>query len=264
MNKIATLQELIKVFQRIKEKVIVEQIPFEENGYTGVNYICRLPEPFHDTYYGWARDVQRFIYQLGEMSTLQKVRQLMFDFEHVLFISQGSPTNEGRVTTAFKSILLELNKLKISCNLSNKVFVVHGHSEDLNYQTEAFLRKLGLDPIFLRDQVNQGQTIIEKLETNTDVAFAIVLYTGCDRGGLNETGAPLMPRARQNVIFEHGFLNAILGRNRVCALVEEGVEVPSDLSGIVYIPIDTNGSWRYSVAKEMRFAGLDIDLNQVN
>ena len=152
------------------------------------------------------------------------------------------------------------NKAKIN---NSKVFIVHGHSELLLSQTESFLLKLGFDPIILRNQANQGQTIIEKLESNSDVAFAIVLYTGCDHGSLNDAKAELKPRARQNVVFEHGYLNAKLGRNRVCALVEKGVEYPGDLSGVVYIPIDENGAWKLRVAREMMEVGLDIDFKRV-
>ena len=156
------------------------------------------------------------------------------------------------------------NDHRISDN--SKVFIVHGHSQLLIFQTEAFLRKLQLEPIILRDQVNQGQTIIEKLEKYTDVAFAIVLYTACDFGCTKEDKGKedkLRPRARQNVVFEHGYLNAKLGRDRVCALVEEGVEEPSDLAGVVYIPIDPNGAWRIKVANEMKAAGLKVDMTRL-
>jgi len=156
----------------------------------------------------------------------------------------------------------DINQINMDKQKS-KVFIVHGHDDGLISQTEAFLMKLGFEPIILRDQVNQGQTIIEKLESNTDVAFAIVLYTACDQGRLNDENAPLKPRARQNVVFEHGFLNAKLGRKRVCALVDEGVEYPGDLSGVVYIDRDKNGAWKLKVAKEMQAAGLDVDLNKL-
>jgi len=42
----------------------------------------------------------------------------------------------------------------------------------------------------------------------------------------------LRPRARQNVIFELGFSIANAGRERVCVLYEEGVELPSDFHGV--------------------------------
>ena len=44
------------------------------------------------------------------------------------------------------------------------------------------------------------------------------------------------PRARQNVIFELGYLFAKLGRKNVLCLIKRDVEKPSDINGIVYLP----------------------------
>ena len=70
-----------------------------------------------------------------------------------------------------------------------------------------------------------------------------------------------MGRARQNVVFEHGYLIGKLGRKRVCALIKNNVERPNDISGVVYIPYE--GSWKIDLAKEMRAAGYKIDMNDV-
>jgi predicted nucleotide-binding protein len=71
----------------------------------------------------------------------------------------------------------------------------------------------------------------------------------------------LESRARQNVIFELGFFFGKLGRKRVCALLAEGIKGPSDIDGVVYVPMDENGAWQMLLAREMRHAGLNIDLN---
>ena len=42
-------------------------------------------------------------------------------------------------------------------------------------------------------------------------------------------------RANQNVVFEHGYLMATLGRENVCALVQGDIETPNDISGVVYV-----------------------------
>lgn len=122
---------------------------------------------------------------------------------------------------------------------------------------------MGLDPIILHEQANLGKTIIEKIESNSDVGFGIVLYTPCDRGGLNKSDSELQPRARQNVVFEHGYLIGKIGRERVCALVKDSIETPGDISGVVYIPMDEIGMWRYSIAKEMKGVGYNIDMNKI-
>lgn len=70
-------------------------------------------------------------------------------------------------------------------------------------------------------------------------------------------------RARQNVVFEHGYLIGKLGRSHVCALVKQDVEKPNDISGVVYVSYDENGGWKLEIAKEMRKAGNAIDLNSL-
>lgn len=156
---------------------------------------------------------------------------------------------------------------KIKAKINNsKVFIVHGHDELMIAQLESFLQKLGLEPIILREQANEGQTIIEKLESNSNVKYAIVLYTACDFGCPKEDvklANRLKPRARQNVVFEHGFFISKLGRKNVCALLEDGVEEPGDITGVLYIPIDKNGAWKLRVAKEMKNVGLNVDLNKL-
>ena len=150
-----------------------------------------------------------------------------------------------------------------SIETSKNVFIVHGHDSNTRNETELLVKQLGYEPIVLFKQPNNGDTIIEKLfrEAN-DVAFAIVLYTKCDEGKAVED-ADLKPRARQNVVFEHGLMCGLLGRKRVVALVEEGVEIPGDLSGIVYIPLDSAKRWQLDIAREMKASGLNVDLNNL-
>lgn len=145
---------------------------------------------------------------------------------------------------------------------SKKVFIVHGHN-DVNKKAAALLvNQLELEPIILDEQANKGRTIIEKFEEHSDVAFAIVLLTADDEGkACNE--ATLNPRARQNVIFELGFFVGKLGRERVCTLYEEGVEIPSDFTGVVYVLLDKHCAWKTELAKEMQAAGLPVDLNKL-
>lgn len=139
----------------------------------------------------------------------------------------------------------------------NKVFIVHGHDESVRDKVELFLRRVGLEPVILCNQPNDGLTIIEKIEENTDVAFALVLYTGCDEGKL-KTDTELKPRARQNVVFEHGYLIHKLSRKRVAALVEDGVETPGDVSGILYISL-SDATWKQQVLRELVSCGLDVN-----
>ena len=146
---------------------------------------------------------------------------------------------------------------------SNKIFIVHGRDHNLLTQVENALMKLGLNPIVLQEQANNGKTIIEKIEECTDVGFGIVLYTPCDEGRLKSEEEELKPRARQNVVLEHGYLMGKLGRERVCCLVSDDVEFPSDIQGVVYTSAKNVGQWKYDLAKELKAAGFDIDMNKL-
>ena len=167
-------------------------------------------------------------------------------------------TNE--VLSEVKKELKEMNKQSSkteSSSRNRKIFIVHGHDDKLKLEVEAFIYKLGLEPVILSEQANKGKTIIEKIEENTDVGYGIVLYTPCDRGGTVETQYDDMKfRARQNVIFEHGYLIGKLGRNRVCALVDGDIEYPSDINGVVYIPYQ--GQWKHDIEQELKSIGYEI------
>ncbi|MFA6093006.1 MAG: nucleotide-binding protein [Elusimicrobiota bacterium] len=143
---------------------------------------------------------------------------------------------------------------------SNKAFIVHGHDEILLQQAARFLEKLRITPVILFEQPGKGQTIIEKFENNSDVPFAIVLFTPDDLGrAAKET--ELHPRARQNVVLELGYFVGKLGRAGVAVLYHESIELPSDYRGVEYIKIDPEGAWKMKLAREMKAAGLAVDMN---
>jgi predicted nucleotide-binding protein len=145
---------------------------------------------------------------------------------------------------------------------TNKVFVVHGHDDAVRESVARFLERLDLEAVILHEQATGGRTIIEKLEYYADVDFATVLLTPDDIGGVKTTEADkLQPRARQNVILELGFFVGKLGRNKVCALHIGPIELPTDYLGVCYVRLDDGGGWRLQLAKELREAGFNVDLN---
>jgi len=144
---------------------------------------------------------------------------------------------------------------------SRKIFIVHGHDQGTKETVARFLGKLGLDPVILHEQADQGKTLIEKFEAHAaDVQYAVVILTGDDTASSKANPAQMETRARQNVILELGFFVGKLGRGRTCALVEKGVALPSDIHGVVYIPLD-NGEWRLRLIRELKAAGLPVDAN---
>lgn len=152
------------------------------------------------------------------------------------------------------------NKQRVNLNIK-KVFIVHGQDEAAKLDVARFIEKLGLEAIILHEQASKGKTIIEKIETYSNVGFAIVLYTPCDVGAKKGEEKNLQSRARQNVVFEHGYLIGKLGREKVCALVKDNLEKPNDISGVVYIAMDENKGWKLDLCKELKNAGYDVDMN---
>lgn len=148
---------------------------------------------------------------------------------------------------------------------NKKVFIVHGHDNDLKQQLEIFLSRVGLKPIVLHREANKGRTIIEKFEAHSDVKYAFVLLTPDDIGcSVNDKDQPVENynfRARQNVIFELGFFIGKLGRANVCTLYVEGVELPNDISGLVYQRVTNNiEDVGFHIIKELKAAGLEVQI----
>jgi predicted nucleotide-binding protein/CheY-like chemotaxis protein len=145
----------------------------------------------------------------------------------------------------------------------SSVFIVHGHDDEAKESVARFIERIGLQAIILHEQATLGKTIIEKFEAYSDVRFAVILLTPDDVGAPRSTPKALKSRARQNVIFELGFFVAKLGRRNVCALYKEGVEVPSDIQGLLYITMDTNGAWRLTLAREISACGVAVDMTKL-
>lgn len=145
---------------------------------------------------------------------------------------------------------------------NRKVFIVHGHDDIAKMEAAYFLSRAGFTPIILHEQPSAGKTIIEKIEEYTDVCYGIVLYTECDLGHAKDEKDE-HPRARQNVVFEHGYLIAKLGRSRVTALVKGKVETPGDISGVVYTEMDVAGAWKNELANNMLKVGIPFDKTKI-
>lgn len=220
--------------------------PEDPEQYLGLAYliICKFgddPEYLfqfgHTYYYGGGSKI---------ISTIQNVvRQVIIPFardykEYVL--------RQGSIQTQF------------TAPSSNKVFIVHGHDGEARETVARFLEKIGFEAIILHEQANQGRTVIEKVEAHGDVGFAVVLLTpddeGCSKGG------QLEPRARQNVLLELGYFIGRLGRNRVCALKRGNLEIPSDFAGVVWEKMDSGNGWKLALARELKVAGHEVDLNK--
>jgi len=153
-------------------------------------------------------------------------------------------------------------ELDQSHSTENRVLLIHGRDEVTKESLVEFLKKLELRTVVLHEQPDGGRSLMEKPEASPDIRFAIILLTPDDIAAPRDRPKERQTRANQQVIFEFGYFLSRLGPGRACALHREGVEIPSDYPGIVILPMDTRGDWRVLLAKEIKHAGLAIDLNK--
>ncbi|KUM55160.1 TIR domain-containing protein [Rheinheimera sp. EpRS3] len=203
-------------------------------------------------------------------STNQALREIEQDNHSPYFYNKSVSQLLGALSAA-KALLLRQESRKATRVLksdgqetsSNKVFVVHGHDETLLNQVARYLEKLQIEPVILFEQPGKGQTIIEKLESNSNVSFAIVLFTPDDTGGKAADGSVAhKPRARQNVVLELGYFLGRLSRSKVAVLYDPSVELPSDYHGVEYLRIDAEGAWKLKLAAELKAGGIELDMNR--
>ena len=148
----------------------------------------------------------------------------------------------------------------VSPSVSAKVFIVHGHNGEMKEAVARLVEKQGIKAVILHEQANQGATIIEKFERNSDVGCAICLFSADDVGRTKDEMEE-KKRARQNVVFEAGYFIGKLGRKNVILIADSGVEIPSDLQGVVYAD---SKNWRFSVLQELKAIGFKIDYNRLD
>lgn len=145
---------------------------------------------------------------------------------------------------------------------SRRIFVVHGRRPKPVGQLVDALKALGFEPVVLERQADRSRAIVEKFEQESyGVGFGFVLYTPDDVGGLK--GRATRPRARQNVVLEHGYLWGRLGRDRVCTLVLNGkdMDIPSDLHGVLVKRIKSIDRERHVLAEVLNEAGYVVDIS---
>lgn len=141
------------------------------------------------------------------------------------------------------------------------IFLVHGRDLQRREIVRRFLETItDRTIVVLAEQPNRGQDLLGKLLSHAQEAgFAVILLTPDDLGALEGDGAK--PRARQNVVFELGLFVGLLGRDKVAALNDPQIEIPTDFSGVAYIPIEGE-SWQIELARELKAAGISVSLDR--
>lgn len=112
-----------------------------------------------------------------------------------------------------------------------RVFISHGRSVDW-LKVQNFIEKdIKILTLELAQEANLGRTVLQKLSEESDkCSYSVIIMTGDD---YLDNGPP---KARENVMHEIGFFQGKYGLKNVCLLYEEGTNIPSNISGLVYIP----------------------------
>ena len=165
----------------------------------------------------------------------------------------------------FQTYLEEMTDSNTTISSSKKnynysqVFIAHGHDGELKQSVARIIEEQGIEAIILSEKANQGRTIIEKFEDYSDVGGAICLFTSDDVGrGKKESSDK--SRARQNVVFETGYFIGKLGRDHIVILSDTDIEIPSDLSGVLYT---STTNWKTDLLNELKAIGYTIDFNKM-
>jgi predicted nucleotide-binding protein len=207
----------------------------------------------------------------------------MNEYERQQVVQEGYRKGINRTITELKEVVRHLREkqeflpeasasygeinLTVMTQQSSKVFIVHGHDSSAKNAVARFVNHLGLQAIILSEQAAGSNTIIEQMEQQSDdLGYAIVLLTPDDVGrSAKSDPAAEQFRARQNVILELGYFMGKLGRNKVCGLYKGKIELPTDYSGIVYLRMsdDDDDSWKLSLARNLKKAGLAIDSDKL-
>lgn len=150
---------------------------------------------------------------------------------------------------------LEVEKMK----KREKVFIIHGHSNELKREVQLLLERIGIEGIVLHEKADKGRTVIDKLIEEAETAvYAIAILTPDD---IVDSAF----RARQNVYLETGYFLGKIGKSKVLLLKAGNIEIPSDLQGILYTEVDniSNGYWKSKVVKELVEVGFNVDMSRL-
>ena len=228
-------------------------------------------KPSTPGFQAWFSEAERFLIKRFGADSFEYKKLKETKFMPAAYVTDADVVRkckEGLVATKlmFKTYLEEMQEAPLPNGTNEatvasfeKVFIVHGRDGELKHAVARLVEKQGVKAVILSEQVNKGNTIIEKFEENSDVSGAICLFTADDLGRA-KTDTEERPRARQNVVFEAGYFMGKLGRGRVVIIAEKGVELPSDMQGIVYT--DKN-NWEVEVLKELKAMGYTVDFNKL-
>lgn len=158
-------------------------------------------------------------------------------------VSPAPPSPVSPATTS------QPTETKSTSAANGKVFVVYADGSSIKNELTEFLSRIGITPVMIQGRPGQQNVLLDKLQQNHDVSYAVVLLNPA------ATGIP------HDVAFELGILVGRLGKDKVCGLVKEKLDILANYSGISYVLHDVAGAWKFMMIRQLKTAGFDVDAN---
>ena len=112
----------------------------------------------------------------------------------------------------------------------NRVFITHGKNRKILEQVKEIVTFGKFKPIVSKEQETVSKPVPYKVMDDMRTCQAAVIHVGAE-GALFDKDGEVRPQINGNVLIEIGAAMALYGRNFIL-LVEEGVDLPSNLQGL--------------------------------
>jgi len=134
---------------------------------------------------------------------------------------------------------------------AKKIFITHGHAEDVLRRVEDFVRALGFEPVVVKRGPSLGESVDDLVEKRIEECQAQIILATAD----DEVNGAWQPR--MNVIHEVGLGQRIL-KERIIYLKEDRCQFPSNVAPKVWESFarDNLEPAFQKIAKELRAMGL--------
>jgi predicted nucleotide-binding protein len=147
--------------------------------------------------------------------------------------------------------------------LNNGIFVVHGDMRTASNTVLSFMEDLGIRLQSMPAAPEKGKGLVESLEKNPDASFAVMLLPHDDVVALRGNASDAAANVRTGIVFQLGYFVGRLGLKRVCVLYTGGNETFVSDHGIQFLPMDSGNGWQLLLARHLKRAGIEIDLNKL-
>lgn len=190
--------------------------------------------------------VKNIILKTQFMAELPKLRDFIAgkNFEKTAGTAPDAPSGTRRLHTS-------LNGAEPAV-----VFITHGRNKRHLTRIQHILATMRVVPVFVLEDMTGTRSFIEMIEAHRRIDFAVCVLSGDDEGRRKED-PDLKTRARQNVVFEVGYFCGKIGRSNVVLVVDEDVEMPSNIANTKVLSISESADkLRRSFAQAFSAAGV--------